>query len=79
MSLLLAAFFVEFFIGDFEEWKFFGTFLFFFGADVLFSGAPDREVEFFDFFGEVGFGGKVVGFEETFEVAFGVGVGARLE
>lgn len=73
MAFLFSAFFVEVFVGNVEEGEFFGPFFFFFGSYVLFACATDGEVEFFDLFGEVGFGGEVVGFEETFVVAFGLG------
>lgn len=49
------------------------------GADVLFAGAPDGEVEVFDTFGEGELRGEIVGFEDTLEVTFGVGGGPEGE
>lgn len=43
------------------------------GANVLFACAPDGQVKVFDAPNEGVFGGEVVGFEDTLEVAFGVG------
>lgn len=79
MAFLFFAFFVEVFVGDVEEGEFAGAFFLFFGADVLFAGAPDGEVELFDLFGEVELGREVVGFEEAFVVAFRLSVGAEGE